>query len=100
MVALIAALLAQGGGLEVAEVVVVAMSGAAGLFIGKERRWSAMAAEVVGQRARRGGFNGVGAGWASWSGASVEDDGMQGWTVARSGGGAARGGGAPCGRRQ
>src|SRR6185437_14089421 len=78
VVALIAALLAQGGGLEVAEVVVVAVSGAASLFIGKERRWSAMAAEVVGQRARRGGFNGVGAGWVSWSDASIEGDGVQG----------------------
>ena len=36
---------------------------------------------VAGKRARWGGFNGVGAGWASWSGASVEGDSMQGWTA-------------------
>jgi len=53
--ALMAALLAQGGGLEVAEVVVVAVSGAAGLFIGEERRWSGGRPASIS-----GGFNGGG----------------------------------------
>ena len=61
--ALMAALLAQGGGLEVAEVVVVAVSGAAGLFIGEERQWRRGA--VAGDRQAWQAINGRGGGSAT-----------------------------------